>query len=143
VPEKIFILESRSSLGSAASLDSGAGTFGAHAVLDSAPLIRFPSCATRSCSLPSTHLCAHQKKTNQKHTIPHRFVGITRESESPTTRRNAHRRAEARGSCAEGRGDNAATAARGEGRPGPRHGRGCRHGMQVARAARFLGVGGR
>jgi hypothetical protein len=35
------------------------------------------------------------------------------------------------------------TAARGEeGGPGPRRGRGGRHGMQVARAARFLGVGG-
>lgn len=89
MPEKIFILESRGSLGSAASLASGAGAFGVHtaALGSAAPPIRFPSCATRSCSLPSTDLCAHQKKTNQKSSRPHHFVGIIHQSESPATRR--------------------------------------------------------
>uniref|UniRef100_A0A0A9DUZ9 AW257883 n=1 Tax=Arundo donax TaxID=35708 RepID=A0A0A9DUZ9_ARUDO len=57
VPEKIVILESRASRGSAASLASGADALGVHAApRRSLPPIRFPSSTTRSCSLLSTHL---------------------------------------------------------------------------------------
>jgi hypothetical protein len=67
VPEKIFILESRASLGSAASLASCAGAFGVHtAPRGSTPPVRFTPSTTRSFSLPSTHLCADRGKGKGK-----------------------------------------------------------------------------
>jgi VIT1/CCC1 family predicted Fe2+/Mn2+ transporter len=76
VPEKIFNLESRPSVRSAASLASCAGARGVHtaggALLGSATPILFfvfpsSSTTTLTCSLPITHLYAHTKTKTKNH----------------------------------------------------------------------------